>query len=182
MTPPNKLGDNSRWFVLVAQERENIDRLSRSIGRIACANGSAVPVLGTGWRIGPDLIVTNRHVAASLMLDRHATPETWKLDPNKQAFIDFAYTDETAGPLSFKLGDLQFCGGVGDLLQKFAQTSGEPSECLLEWYDRPTSTVSSSGPAHWGTCDKLGHRAGDSLVAFPAAEAMGKNCFVYRQA
>jgi hypothetical protein len=112
-TPPNRLGDNSRWFVLVAQERENIDRLSRSVGRIAYANGATV--LGTGWRVGPDLIVTNRHVAKRLVVDPNAAPETWKMDPNKRPFIDFAYTDETAGPLTFDLGGLEFCGAADNL-------------------------------------------------------------------
>jgi hypothetical protein len=136
-TPPNRLGDNSRWFVLVAQERENIDRLSRSIGRVACANGSAVPVLGTGWRIGPDLIVTNRHVAASLVLDRHAPPETWKVDPNKQSYVDFAYTDETAGSQSFKLGELLFCAKGDDLdiaiLKVIPGNTALPSAIPIDW-------------------------------------------------
>jgi hypothetical protein len=108
-TPPNQLGDNSRWFVLVAQERERIDRLATSVGRIYAASEPGKPVLGTGWRIGPDMILTNRHVAKHLVVDPATPPETWKVNQAKQPFVDFAYTDGTTKSQHFNLGDLLFC-------------------------------------------------------------------------
>lgn len=134
-TPPNKLGDNSRWFVLVATQRDEINRVSRCVGRLA-REGSA-PVLGTGWRLGKDLIVTNRHVAKELVTDRNAAPETWKLDVAKKPFIDFAYTDGTVDLARFDVGELAYCASTGDIdlaiLRVLPGNAALPAAIGIDW-------------------------------------------------
>jgi hypothetical protein len=90
------------------RRRATIDALSSRVGRIACDNGLD-PVLGTGWRVGPDLLVTNRHVASLLVIDPERPRSEWWLDKAKAAFVDFAYTDETAGPARCEIDALVYC-------------------------------------------------------------------------
>lgn len=133
--PPNKLGDNSRWFILVATEREKIDCLSKCVGRF----GSEGPLgaSATGWRVGKDYVITNRHVASGLVVDRNQPIETWKTDATKSPFIDFAYTDQTAGPARMEVGELVFCAPEPDIdLAIFRVTpanSTMPPAITIDW-------------------------------------------------
>lgn len=108
--PPVDLGENDRWRVLVATERADIDRASSSVGQVALvrASGAAQPV-GTAWRIGDDLVVTNRHVAKLLVSAPDATPGTWTVDPGRLAVVDFAATDGTPQPRRFAVAELLYC-------------------------------------------------------------------------
>jgi hypothetical protein len=136
-TPPNRHGDNSRWYLLVTTQREKINRLSSCVGRLACEHGSPSPVLGTGWRVAEDLIVTNRHVACSLATDRNAAPETWRLDLAKSPFIDFTYTDGTPMPARFAITELVYCAPRNDvdiaILRVVAGNSALPAAIAIEW-------------------------------------------------
>src|SRR5262249_49511608 len=126
-TPLNKLDDNSRWYVLVTTQREEINRVSSCVGRLACEHGSSSPVLGTGWRVAKDLILTNRHVARSFATDCNSAPETWTLDVAKSPFIDFAYTDGTPTPARFAVTELVYCAPNGDIdLRSCAPPRGTP--------------------------------------------------------
>jgi hypothetical protein len=107
--PPNTLGDNSRWQVLVATARKAINDVAGRVGRIACERGYAEPVLGTGWRIGDDLLVSNRHVAQLLVAQPNSAPSAWQLDPMKAPFVDFAYTDGNANPVRCNIAELVYC-------------------------------------------------------------------------
>lgn len=106
--PPNTLGDNSRWQIVVATARATINALSSRVGRIA-RDSALDPVLGTGWRVGPDLLVTNRHVARELVVDRERPPSEWRLGANHDIFVDFAYSDCTQGPARYALDGLVYC-------------------------------------------------------------------------
>jgi hypothetical protein len=136
-TPPNRLGDNSRWFVLVATQRKEINELSSRVGRVACQRGSASPVLGTGWRLAEDLVITNRHVASELATDRNAPPETWTIDAAKSPFIDFAYTDDAAAIAPYAITELVYCAKKGDIdlavLRITANNDPLPPPIAIEW-------------------------------------------------
>lgn len=136
-TPLNKLGDNSRWYVLVTTQREEINRVSSCVGRLACEHGSSSPVLGTGWRVAKDLILTNRHVARSFATDCNSAPETWTLDVAKSPFIDFAYTDGTPTPARFAVTELVYCAPNGDIdlaiLRAAAGNTQFPAAIFIEW-------------------------------------------------
>ncbi|WP_439402650.1 trypsin-like serine peptidase [Bradyrhizobium sp. DASA03068] len=148
--PPNRLGDNSRWVVLITQEREKINQLSSSIGRIYCSQGSSVPVLGTGWRVGPDLIVTNRHVAQSLVVDRTASPDSWKVNKDKKPVVDFAYTDGVGGPSLCGLGDLLFCANPDDvdmaIFKVMPGCTSLPAAIQIDWSEAALGQVLPATP------------------------------------
>lgn len=148
--PPNRLGDNSRWVVLINLEREKINQLSRSIGRIYCSQGSSVPVLGTGWRVGPDLIVTNRHVAQTLVLDRTASPDSWKVNQDKKPVVDFAYTDGAVGPLLCDVGDLLFCANPDDvdmaIFKLLPRCTALPAAIQIDWSEAALGQVLPATP------------------------------------
>ncbi len=46
-----------------------------------------LPVAGTGVAIGSDIVLTNQHVAANMVVDPAETPSTWQLNSTKQRFI-----------------------------------------------------------------------------------------------
>ncbi|HEY0431414.1 MAG TPA: hypothetical protein VGC61_06335, partial [Pyrinomonadaceae bacterium] len=95
---PEDLGDNGRWRVLIATAKSSINRASASVGRIMRKGaGGILENVGTGWRLGGDLIVTNRHVAKLLAEDEKATPAALKIDAAKTPVIDFVASDTSAG-------------------------------------------------------------------------------------
>jgi hypothetical protein len=87
--PPNDIGDNERWRVIVATTRSEIDKASAGVGRITLGEGAPPAIQGTGWRIGADLAVTNRHVACTLVENPADAPSSWRIDRTKQPAIDF---------------------------------------------------------------------------------------------
>jgi hypothetical protein len=108
--PPTDLGDNDRWRVLVAIARSDINRASAAVGRVALSRpGSPGDHVGTAWRLGDDLVVTNRHVAKKLIEDPEAAIASWRLDPAKPSFVDFAVTDGVAVPERFSVAELAYC-------------------------------------------------------------------------
>jgi hypothetical protein len=131
-TPPNELGDNARWYALVITDRDRINNVSGSIGRIG---SSSYPVIGTGWLIGPTHVVTNKHVACELVKDRTRPPETWQIDPAKSGFIDFAYTDGSPSPAQFDIEKLVCCASTVDLaiLQIHAANATLPKPIIIDW-------------------------------------------------
>lgn len=83
-------GENVLWQVLIATDYQTINKLSRSVGRIDLEPpGSPVEPIGTGWRIGSNLIVTNRHVLRRLVQDPNSPIDEWLIDPAIPAIIDF---------------------------------------------------------------------------------------------
>ncbi len=109
-TPPEELGDNEKWIVFVATERSKIQKCSTSVGRVALGGlGTSAEHLGTGWRLGRELLVTNRHIAKELVRDPSASPSTWQIDPAKPAFVDFGFTHGRAGGPLFGIRELVHC-------------------------------------------------------------------------
>jgi hypothetical protein len=108
--PPNEEGENERWQTLVNTARSKINRVSASVGQVGLlrADGSA-EAIGTAWRIGTDLVVTNRHVAAVFARDAALTPSLWQLDPNKRAVVNFNITDNATTKKSFAVTSLLYC-------------------------------------------------------------------------
>lgn len=109
--PPNALGDNARWQVLVATARSRINDVSAAVGRLSAVldGGDGRAALGTAWRLGADLLVTNRHVAAALVADAKAPAAEWRLDPARKAQVDFAFTDDPPPPAGIGLAALVYC-------------------------------------------------------------------------
>jgi hypothetical protein len=108
--PPNDAGDNERWRTLVAVARSKINRASASVGQVGLlrADGTADPV-GTAWRVGENLVVTNRHVAEAFVVDATLARSMWKYDPKKTAVVNFTVTDEATKTSRFDVADLAYC-------------------------------------------------------------------------
>ena len=107
--PPTSLAENQLWEVFVTTKRQQIDALSASVARLNLEQpGGASTHLGTGWRLGKDLLVTNRHVAANMVADVSRTHDEWQLT-NHQYVADFAATDQPSAPRVFAIEALAYC-------------------------------------------------------------------------
>lgn len=107
--PPNDLGENDRWRTFVAVARSKINNTSASVGQVAIVTGGASAPIGTAWRLGDDLVVTNRHVAAALVSSRTLPPAEWTLDLATQSIVDFNVTDAATTQRRFAVTALLYC-------------------------------------------------------------------------
>jgi hypothetical protein len=105
--PASQVGENEYWHVFIATARKSIDRVSAAVGRVVY--GRSEKIVGTGWRLGQDLIVTNRHVARYLVDSPDAPPTQWKLDASLVAVADFAATDDARERSHFRIAALEYC-------------------------------------------------------------------------
>jgi hypothetical protein len=87
---PPDVGENQIWRVLIAEERDRIEGRSASVGLIALEPaGAPLEPLGTGWRLGSNLVVTNRHVVR-LLADHPDRPvKSWTLNRALTSSVDF---------------------------------------------------------------------------------------------
>jgi hypothetical protein len=102
---PNDKGENQHWAVLIATTRTTIDRVSRSVGRVTCKREGSHELVGTAWRIGESLVVTNRHVVAPLVLRSNDPVSSWKLDFGKAPRVCF----EPNGGQDFSVNQIAYC-------------------------------------------------------------------------
>jgi endonuclease G, mitochondrial len=134
---PNELGENERWKLLIVTSRSKINNASGSVGRIMRKGSAGLPEnIGTGWRVGGDLVVTNRHVAQLLSEDEKAAASDLKLDNAKQPFIDFSATDDSDGSKKFDLTAISYCAAepfVDVAVLRIAATVDLPPSLDLDW-------------------------------------------------
>jgi endonuclease G, mitochondrial len=110
LEPLSKLKSNEEWRLLVSVDHKVIEELSRSVGRITRLRpGAAALTIGTGWRRGDNLVVTNRHVAAELADNAGAPANTWKIDSRHTTVIDFAAVDNAAAQAAFIVTSIAWC-------------------------------------------------------------------------
>lgn len=114
--PVSVLGENAHWQVVIVTAKTKINRASAAVGRIAITNNLGLEEpLGTGWRTGPDLIVTNRHVVKDMVANPQDSTSAWKMDAAKQPFIDFAATDEADAAQRFDIADVLFVAAEDEI-------------------------------------------------------------------
>lgn len=83
--------------------RRAIELACRSIGRVELPKDISLPYGGTGFVVGKDLLMTNRHVA-ELFLDGHGLgPITYR--PGQSAVVDFLEEHENPEVLEIELAD-----------------------------------------------------------------------------
>lgn len=113
---PNELGENSVWRVLVATARKKINAVSGSVGRVEMTDASGdLRLLGTAWRLGNNLVVTNRHVAKYMVSDNTRAVADWKLDSTKRMEINFGINAPGASPRKFSLSKICYCAPEGEI-------------------------------------------------------------------
>jgi trypsin-like peptidase len=136
--PPSDLGENDRWRVLIATARSKINRASAAVGRITITGNTGITEhIGTGWRAGDDLLVTNRHVVRTLVENPDASPPTWTIDVAKRPVIDFTATYNTSTTQRVEIADLVFCAEETyvDLafLRLATDTAALPASLPVDW-------------------------------------------------
>lgn len=103
--------DNERWMTFVATARSKINAASAKVGQvgISAPGSSMVTHVGTAWRLGEDLVVTNRHVVAELVADITRPRAEWKLSPSKPGIVNFSVTDNPKSVKRFAIAGLLYC-------------------------------------------------------------------------
>lgn len=130
--------DNERWMTFVATARSKINAASAKVGQVALAlpDGSAHP-LGTAWRAGDDLVVTNRHVAAELAGGTAAAPHTWTLANDRRGVVLFNATDGATDARRFGIAELAYCADEPEIdFAVFRLDAGNtplPAPLTLDW-------------------------------------------------
>ena len=108
--PRSNAAANEHWHVFIVTARNCIDTASRSVGRVVIERPDSSPeIVGTAWRLGDDLLVTNRHVAGKLVVPGTRDPSKWVFDHSRVAVIDFAATDDAPTPLRCPIVALEYC-------------------------------------------------------------------------
>jgi hypothetical protein len=134
---PNNLGENERWKVLVVTARHKINDASAAVGRIMITGAAGLAEnIGTGWRIGNDLVVTNRHVAQLLAVDPNAPIRDLTLDTAKGPLIDFSATDDSDESKNFGLAAITYCAEepfVDVAILRTSGVTGLPDSLELDW-------------------------------------------------
>ena len=114
--PDQDLGANERWALIAGQMYDEIETVASSVGRVSIGTpGGVTTQLGTAWRLGSDLVVTNRHVAKEIAADPSANASTWTMRDGVSCFVDFAATHAGGPPKAFAVQELTFCSDVEDL-------------------------------------------------------------------
>lgn len=83
---------------LLERKRAEIERTIPSVGRI---ESSRMPWIGTGFVVGPGLLMTSSVVVAQLA--HEAGPGRWELEPGGEARVDFADEPDESTSLEFAI-------------------------------------------------------------------------------
>lgn len=148
---PAPLAENETWRIVIATARKEMERGSASVGQIGVEiPGGPIEPLGTGWRIGDRMIVTNRHVTEQLAANPEAPPDTWTLRPDITPSVDFAAVHKTKGSQRFPLSQIAWCADFQGpdlaLLELGATGAPPPGPLKLDWdIDSLGDTVEQSG-------------------------------------
>jgi hypothetical protein len=108
---PPDLGQNDVWRTLVATQRREIEVASAAVGQISRGG----EILGTLWRLGDDLAVTNRHVVEFIVRDAGRAPQDWELDPALTVTADFNATRQPTTIRRFGVSALKYCAEEDDV-------------------------------------------------------------------
>jgi V8-like Glu-specific endopeptidase len=95
----------SDWAILETH-RARIQETIRSVGRIEVTNHPmGLDWVGTGFLVGEDVIMTNRHVAAEFCLLKPGTKK-WVFEPGMTARIDFNESYKAKKPEEFPIKEI----------------------------------------------------------------------------
>ena len=133
--PATDLGANTRWIILLNDARSRINRAAASVARLnRLRSDGREEHVGTGWRLGADLLVTSRHVAQTLVEDPTLAPGQWVLDGGSPCIADFGVTDDPEGAARFGVASLVYCAlePAIDLAVLRLQPSGQEFPDALE--------------------------------------------------
>ncbi|PND38314.1 hypothetical protein C1O66_12795 [Paucibacter aquatile] len=149
-SPENASRGNELWTAWLGTHRKQVDKAAASVAKLyrVFANGREEHI-GTGWRLGADLIVTNRHVVRLLVPDAALPVADWSLDPRWTCVADFGATDEPATPLRFAANALQACApepAIDMAVLRLASNGGTLPNALAVSDDETLLGAYSDGP------------------------------------
>lgn len=155
--PTTDTAQNERWHVFVVIARKQIDAVSASVARLGLRRSDGVEEhLGTAWRLGDDLLVTNRHVVRPLVLDKSVPCAEWRLDPGRPCIADFSMTDHQASASRrCVVASLAYCAtepAVDVAVLRLAVSAVVAPQALTLDFDSAAlgrTVVGDSGPAHF---------------------------------
>ena len=127
---------NERWLTMLGRSRADINSRSASVGRVGLTTAGGVLPLGTAWRVGRDLVVTNKHVAIDLVANSDAPIASWKLDAARPSVVEFGCFDNTADPLTTSITEFVYCSESEDADLALLRVKSEralPAPLAIEW-------------------------------------------------
>jgi V8-like Glu-specific endopeptidase len=93
----------AEWRIL-EQHRTSIERIIPSVGRIEVVGHPRLSWVGTGFLVGENVIMTNRHVAVHFAERRRR--EGWKFIPEIRSRIDFREEFETEASAEYAFAEV----------------------------------------------------------------------------
>lgn len=156
------------WKILDKPHRAPIRRTLPSVGRIEITSGGQRRMNGTGFLVGGDLLLTNRHVVAypgapAIHFGVKDPSGKWKLIGSRKPTIDFMVEHGVAGKREFRIVDIVAMHDKFDmaLLRVASEAEGEPKVPL----PKPVK-IASEAPA--ADAQRL------YTVGYPAADESGR--------
>ena len=127
---PSQLTGEWKSLATSAHEKMVIENASMSIGRIEVPNNLQLPYAGTGFVVGPNLLMTNRHVASIFALGLGATNLTFIPGQNSQ--VDFIQELGNPDTESLEIVDIKMIHPYWDmaLLEVKGLPATRPPLCL----------------------------------------------------
>jgi len=142
------------------QHRAGIERTCERVGRIEVEGHPSLEWIGTGFLVGPDVIMTNRHVAVEFTAPR--ANGRWGISPGMKARIDFA-EELGGGPgAEFAIRSLIGIHGRHDLaLFRIERQGGAGGAAAVPAPLRLAATAERPGPLLGRTVYVVGYPAWD---------------------
>ena len=127
---PSQLTGEWKSLATSAHEKMVIENALMSIGRIEVPNNLQLPYAGTGFVVGPNLLMTNRHVASIFALGLGATNLTFIPGQNSQ--VDFIQELGNPDTESLEIVDIKMIHPYWDmaLLEVKGLPATRPPLCL----------------------------------------------------
>lgn len=122
--------DSDVWKKRLESAKSRIDSIIPSVGRIELVNDNRIPYAGTGWMLGEEVVVTNRHVA-NLFAQRNGRKYVFSTARRGQvtAKIDFLEELDRSESLEFPVVEVLWISDEGEDIDiaflKIGRVSGQ---------------------------------------------------------
>lgn len=110
----------------LTEQREAIEATLRSVGRIEIDGHPALDWVGTGFLVGEDVVITNKHVAKEFATQ--SADSQWLFESNMVPRMDFAEELGDSRPREFQITELIGVSDAFDMAFLRAEKTGEAGE------------------------------------------------------
>ena len=110
----------------LTEQREAIEATLRSVGRIEIDGHPSLDWVGTGFLVGEDVVITNKHVARDFA--RQSADSEWVFESNMFPRVDFAEELGDSRPREFQITELIGVSDAFDMAFLRAAQTGETGE------------------------------------------------------